>query len=362
MALRLEKYVVCGALFNTSHYSTHGYIVLRGDTPKEDTALYITLTGDCCDDLKGKHFRFIRANDDSEPAVFREEEHPGIQMRQIGPTGTMTARGWVRTMPCAVKEFTRRAALGEPPPTSWKRRLYLEWFSQNGRVVVEMAGPVVEQCVREPRNKEDEGDWETLPNEEPPPESGVVEIPAGLGITQISLDGDEVHTEVYTPCEEPEFPEEDTACPTDLQRQLDAEAAAIDRAISGEETGGDDAIRELELIDDCLEHGETTPLESLLGDTHKLLPAEALDDDSVEAALKTLLARLAMLGIVLDVCAHFTPRDCYRILRDEILPESGTYPELGGTSWVQHFSTYEHCAECDAEFEAEYLDRGPFAP
>lgn len=136
MAFRLGEFVVYGELRNTRHYETFGVIVLRGDAPGQETVLRIELTGNCGRDLQGKFFRFTPGENDKGDAVFRMKEHRGFQDRQIGPTGTMTAQGWVRTLPCSAAEFMRRAELGEPPPTEWKNRLYLEWYGQNGRVVV----------------------------------------------------------------------------------------------------------------------------------------------------------------------------------------------------------------------------------
>lgn len=354
MAFRLGDYVVYGELRNTHHYSTYGVIVLRGEEPGQETALRLDLTGDCDRDLQGKCFRFTPGEEGTGDAVFRAEDHPGLQVQQIGPTGAMTAQGWVRMLPCSAVEFMRRAELGEPPPTPWKRHLYLEWYSQNGRVVVEMAGALVEECVREPNDKDDEGEWEPLPNLAPPPEMKDAESAAGPEFTLIRQDGDDVHIETWMPCK-PTWVEGDDVSPTSMfQRKLDAEAAAIDRALRGECESSDDAdsdpddIRELELMDYCIDHSQRQPIFLLLDGTDQLQSAEELDDEEIEMELKTLLARLAILGIALDVCEHFTPRDCYRLLRDKILSEPHAYAELVGTGWVQHVMTCEYCADCEA--------------
>jgi hypothetical protein len=357
MAYRLGEYVVYGELFNTHHYSTHGAIVLRGEQPEENIQLHLELTGDCGRDLRGKHFRFESGEDDKGEAVFREEDKRGFQISQIGPTGTMTAQGWARVLPCSVEEFMRRSKLGEPPPTPWKRRLYLEWFSQNGRVVIEMADPVVEVCVREPKDEDDEGEWEPLPNLALPPRAMEPGAVTGPEITAFHLD-----TETWTPSEHGAAEEDEAPSSAMLQRQLDAEAAAIDRAMRGEPESSDDeeseseATREMELIDYCMDHCEEQPISSLLDGTDKLPPTDELDDNEVEAELKTLLARMAMLGIALDVCEHFTPRDCYRLLKDRVLPEPHAYAELIGTGWVTHIPTYEYCETCEAMAELEFKD------
>jgi len=357
MAFRLGQYVVYGELRNTHNYSTFGVIVLRGEEPGQETALRLELTGNCAYDLQGKCFRFTPSEDSKEDAVFRAEDHPGFQVQQIGPTGTMTAQGWVRTLPCSVEEFMRRAELGEPPPTPWRRHLYLEWYSQNGRVVVEMAGALVEECVREPHNEDDEGEWKPLPNLALPPEMRDAERAAGPEFTLIRQDGDNVHIETWTPSR-PTWGEGDDVSPSAaLQRQLDAEAAAIDRAMNGEsEESDDDVIREMELMDYCIDHSERQPIFLLLDNACQLRPPEEFDEEEVEAELKALLARLAVLGIALDVCEHFTPRDCYRLLRDKILSEPHAFAELVGTGWMHHVATYEYCPECQASDGLEHFD------
>ena len=360
MAFRLGDYVVYGELRNR-HYTTFGIIVLRGEKPGEETVVRLDLTGDCDRDLRGKTFRFRPAGDSSDGPVFREEEFPRFQIGQIGPTGAMTAQGWVKVMPCSVEEFLRRAELGEAPPTEWKRHLYLEWYSQNGRVVVEMADPEVEECVREPRHgrdtdDEDEGDWVPLPNLALPPDLGESGPAAGPDITMIFCDEDGTRVEQWKPSESDGAEEDDPSHSTPLQRQLDAESAAIDRAVCQSpdySESGSDISRDLELMDDCIEHSQRQPLFLLLDDTSQLPPPEELDDQQVETALKGLLMRMAMIGVALDVCEHFTPRDCYRLLRDRILLEPNAYPELIGTGWGQHVATYEYCKECLAEEDSD---------
>jgi hypothetical protein len=60
------------------------------------------------------------------------------------------------------------------------------------------------------------------------------------------------------------------------------------------------------------------------------------------------------------VCEHFTPRACYELVLDTILPDLTTYEELIGTNTVQGVNTSEYCEACEAEFEREYEERqGP---
>jgi hypothetical protein len=57
---------------------------------------------------------------------------------------------------------------------------------------------------------------------------------------------------------------------------------------------------------------------------------------------------LARCGVSLAVCHHFTPREAYRLLIEEICVEERAYRELQGTQWVQTFMTSEYCPQCEA--------------
>ncbi|MBI5092551.1 MAG: hypothetical protein HZB26_08930 [Candidatus Hydrogenedentes bacterium] len=358
MAIRLGDFVVYGELRNTSHYSTHGFIALRGEAQGEDSVLHIELTGNCGADLQGKAFRFLPSEDAIEKPIFRFEDFPGFQDRQVGPTGTMTAQGWVRMLPCPAAEFVRRTELGEMPPTTWKRHLYLEWYSQNGRVLIEMADATVEECVRQPVGDEDEGEWTPIPNLAPLPETGNPRGTTAPSVTILHADGDRADVERRIPTHDTDTSDGDAEYDPfagDLQRRLDAEAAAIDRAISGSNNDSDDnTLAECEIMDYCIEHCEGEPIASFLGDADHLPEPDTLSDEAVEAQLKVILGQLAIWGVALHLCKHFTPRDCYKLLIATILPESKAYRELAGTGWVQHFDTGEYCAKCEAEFDAEY--------
>jgi len=342
----------------TLNYATHGVIVLRAETPGEKTVVRLDLTGNCAADLQRKVVRFWPEESAPSDAVFSRDRYAGFQDRQIGPTGTMTAQGWVRTMPCSGEEFTRRAELGEPQPTEWKRRLYLEWYGQNGRVVIEMAGAIVEECTRDPEDVDDEGDWALVPNLAQPPGTSGSGPGRGLEIESVRLDKGDVRIEHLSSPPGPAgcADEPYESVPDALQQEFDDEAVAMDRAIgagSGNEDGN--VTAELELMDYCIEHGEGQPVAFLLGDIGGLPRPETLNDEDVESRLKVLLAQMARVGVALDVCEHFTPRDCYRLLLDKLLPPANVYEKLMGTSWVQRMTTYDYCPDCEAEIAETML-------
>lgn len=357
MALRLDDLVVGGEIFNTTKNTVHGYIGLRD----QEQPLVLNLTGNCDPDLAGRHIRF-----EARPNPMRDPDAgpPDIDLsklawQQVGPAGTMTAARKVKIADCPPKEFYIRTNLNEPPPVRWVRCLYLEWYSQNGRVVIELPNPIIEFLERVELDgvpmTDEEPDLEAPEDEEAPK--------SGLGITALRVtdDGDaEIQHQVLKPEDEEE--EEDVPpddpfglVPDDLQRMLDKQAAETDQAIGADDTS--ECIREMELLDDLIDHGEDEPICNIFEQPMRLARPEDLDDEQVKVAFHTVLGQLALAGIALDMCEHFTPRDAYQLLLDKILFEERVFPQLRGTQWVTHFMTSEFCKECEAKWEREFEEK-----
>ena len=373
MAVRLGDHVLWGEIYNTSHYSVQGWIQLRG----RKHPVLLQLTGDCDEDLKGRHIRFEArdAQDCEEPqhdGPFEEEgEFSFLASQQIGPTGTMTAARRVKVADCPPGELYLRCKMDEPPPMEWKRCLYLEWFSQNGRVVVEMPDPVIEFVEGQQKKESDEPSpvgeasaTDTAEDAEP----AVPEFDAeaegedeGEDAAAEALSDDEADAwdEMMGRLEEDAEDEDPYGLfPEGLNDQFESEASELDQVLRSDE--GSRALYEMELMDDLIETSDGVRLDEIFDGPVKLPRPEQLgDDQEAEAALKTLLAQLAQFGIALDVCEHFTPRDAYRLLLEEICPQQTAYPELRNTQWVQHFMTSEFCPQCAAEFDREFELRNP---
>lgn len=364
MAYRLGNCVVSGSLDNRRRNRTVGTLSLWAPDGPGSGAVRFELTGDCNPDFRGKKIRFWCGQDPwkctpVDPALFSK-----FQWLQIGATGTMTASGWVRSLPCDLEEYLRRKELGEPPPTPWVRRLYLEWYGQNGRVVVEMADPLVEQ---RPDTDEIDGRhlspdeiWVPLPNLAVMPDAALRNgPPAGLGITRISRDEGATHIEHWSKVagKSPERDEED--CYETMENDFEDNDAMNWREESEtgweEEYEEDPCVEEMERMDACLE--ETgTPLCELLKDMGQPPAVDTLDHKAVEAQLKSIVGQLALFNIAFDICEHFTPREAYRILTEKILPNECGHPTLAGTGWITHFATHEFCRECDAGLEDDDFD------
>lgn len=344
MALRLGDWVVGGEIINTRKNSVHGWLRLRD----HDAPLALHLTGNCDPDLAGRHIRFTAR---PRPSDGSEIDPSRLAPQQIGPTGTMTAARRVRDFDCSTAEYYRRAQLGEPPPTTWKPCLYLEWHSQNGAVVVELLDPEIEFLDDVP-TAADDIPFDGLPFDEDIPFG---EADGGLLGDDLGADGEFDALDEFLADEEDLDDEAEDPYglfPHELLDHLDREAARTDETLAGDDAN--DTIRELELMDALIERGEDVPVGSLFDPPMQLPSVEQLDqmdDAEAEAVFKTLLARLALYGVALDMCEHYTPRAAYRLLVEEIGPEEGVFPELQQTQWVQHFMTHEFCDQCAAELE-----------
>jgi hypothetical protein len=106
--------------------------------------------------------------------------------------------------------------------------------------------------------------------------------------------------------------------------------------------------------DEIFEGKKDVPLCTIFDPPLTIYPVDKLNDSEVESAFKVILRRLAMHSVALDMCEHFTCRDAYRLLVEEILPKYPIYPGLPLTGYVQHYSTWEFCRKCDEEFEAKW--------
>jgi hypothetical protein len=124
MAFRLSEYVTGGMVINKGDYSTYGCLALRGLS----STLRFELTGYPADDLRGKRIEFEVPENDRPVSPEDVSSLAKLKISQVGPTGWMTAARRIRTGTNAAGDGSAQEELC----------LMLEWFGQNGRVVVEL--------------------------------------------------------------------------------------------------------------------------------------------------------------------------------------------------------------------------------
>ena len=147
MAWRPERLLQTGELDNTQRGWTIGWLQLDGFSDR----LQLKLAGNCHPDLAGWKFRIHRI----EPELFGDEsrddedapfDYSSISLDQSGHVGDITADQIIKHHDIPNDELVRRLVAGEKPPFTWRKCLYLEWFSNaNGRVVIQSTRLEVER-------------------------------------------------------------------------------------------------------------------------------------------------------------------------------------------------------------------------
>ena len=343
MDLRLGDYVVAGELINRRPNCTHGWLALRG----EETPMIFQLTGNCCEGLRGQHIRFSLPDDRPAPSA-PPLDTKRLAWQQVGPTGEI-----------AVRRATGSNA-GRPS-------LYMEWFSQNGRVVLELADPEIEWVA------EDDDDRRAARRRA---EAGAADDDADIFMP----DRDETAEAEFNPFEVPPPDADEDAddpyglFPPGLDDELagdaeeagegDKDAPDVGASSAGKRSwvevipGIDPETKRMyEQWDEVTEGSQDVPFTEVFDPPVKVYTAEqleGLEEAAAEAALKVLLTRLALLGVAVAMCEHFSTKLTYRMIAEEILPRYGVHPRLPQIGWVQHYDTSEFCRKCQEEFDRQY--------
>mgnify|MGYP003348740184 CR=1 FL=1 len=373
MAYRLADYVLRGEIRNSNRNRVSGWLeVLRasedGDDAPEPRLVRLSLVGNLQGELAGREFRFeVRQQDLPSPKPVLDKH---FHDDQIGPMGDSVYR-MVRVPLIPFEEFYLARKRGESPPEEQRASIYLEWYSQNGRVVLELIDPILEFS--------EQYDQLADPEPEPLPDPDNYGPPS---VTAISLDDD--GTFRIDPVSSFESEEDDDPFglfPKELSQQIslssvDATSTDDTSLIKDELAMTDNEPRKLRSWDEIIPgiDPETKAMyeqwdEVTYGTKNEPLtwlfesplclpkPDNVLDEQQAWSALQSLLAAMALRGVAFDMCTHFTAIQAYRLLIEDLLPEAGVHPNLVATGWIQHYSSWESCEECEAEFNEEYNRR-----
>ncbi len=383
MAYRIHDYVLRGEFRNAQRNSVSGWLeVLRtekheGVESVEPSLVMLSFTGNLGGALEGLNFRFeVRERDLPQPRPVLEKV---FRSDQVGAMGDSVFRT-VRVPLVSMDEFLAATKRGESPPEEQRTSIYLEWYSQNGRVVLELLDPILEF----------EGHYKDLADPEPEPLPSEDEV-GPPNITTIIRNDDGTIDVIPNPGEAMETEDDEDPFglfPKNLEDQIrdsaadenslneDFSAAALDS--TGELPWTDEAPATPRSWDEVIPgidpetkamyeqwdevvHGTKDEPLTWLFDEPLCLPKpnDVRDEQHGWEVLNALLTAMALRGVAFDMCPHFTAMKAYRLLIEELLPGAGVHPDLVSTGFVQHYSSWESCPECEAEFEEEYRKRHP---
>ncbi len=348
MAYRPGPYIVQDRIDNTSPKSISGHLLLRG----EDQPVHLELTGDCMPDLRGCTVRFEPGEIAKEQLERREgteeEELPtfteeGFAFRQVGTTGAITADCWIKVPEVPVEE----AMKGDGPPGDfpfeWHRRFYMEWYSQNGRVVLELPDPRLAFL-------EGEDNWD--PDENPPPDQDAESQLNPTGPTIFTVKPDSIE-EVDTERNSSGDPEENAPLhDEDLDKYIRRLVGNPDRTAFLNEP--EDSMEETRMMDYLIEEGEGKPFCTLLEEPDRLPEPDRLSEDAARRLVKAMLVEMAFHNVCVHICKHYSYHDTYRLMVEELLTEQFYYSQLQGTGWTTNYMTAEFCEKCQQEVQEEF--------
>ena len=386
MAWRLNDFVVRGEIRNGARNSVSGWLeVLRkekhgGTETIEPSLVMLAFTGNLSGELEGRTFRFeVKERDLPQPRPVLEKP---FRSDQVGAMGDCVYR-MVRVPLIPLDEFLEARERGETPPEEQRRSVYLEWYSQDGRVVLELLDPKIEF----------EGDYRDLADPEPEP----VPSPEDVGppeITTVIRNDDrtfDVTRESGDLSETTDDADPFALFPPNLEDQIRLSASDPDlgsgssdyselveypwpdESSENEQTSAttrswDEVIPGIdpetkamyEQWDEVVHGTKDEPLTWLFEEPLCLpKPDDVRDEQHAWEVLLSLLTAMALRGVAFDMCPHFTALQAYRLLIEDLLPEAGVHPQLVSTGFVQHYSSWESCPVCEAEFEEDYRKRNP---
>lgn len=373
MAHHIGDYILRGELRNTRANGVYGWLQFA-----PDAGVHMELTGNFRGQLARKHIKFSTPRSQRTVAEQLEPLPDEIQRlvdRQIGVVGDVRIRR-VRVPSIPLPEFSQLDHDAQQRCSVEKDCLYLEWYSQNGRVVAEIVDPAIEYVDAQQTERDEPPEFEPMGDG----------LDSSIAETYLDLEGraiDDADLEDELAGHDGAEMEDDSDADDpyglfapDLDQSLADALKSPDAPLGGEadelydEDGGpptprswdevipglDPAIKAMyEQWDEIFEGKKDEPVSYLFDTPLRLPPPDRVSTDrEAQPLVVAILAKLALLSVAVDVCEHFSPLQTYRLLMTEILPTAKVHPNLAASRMIQHYSTSDHCEVCDAEFEAEY--------
>lgn len=320
MAVRIADEVVGGELDCTVRGRVRGWLELSCRPYR----VALDLVGHCRADLAGFRLRVERTGPPREHAA--RGDSAGIAELQVGQVGVFTHMEKRKELDVSVEDLLRRSRLDEPPPTPWRRAVYLEWLNeQNQRILIECTRlqlrPVGERVyfytaedVRANHHARPRG-----------VQQGSAEPTATEGA---ELEAQEVQNRV------------DEEVDSALRHQASSLEAALaeSRALCGETHSSTRPARDTEA-------GCRVLVSELFHPPIDLPPLASVDSGDIDSLMTQLTRILARRRIFLSICEHYSVARTYEWMRVHLLTSS--VPRDRDEDEPVEFGTADDCVECE---------------
>lgn len=344
-------------MFDFTHRrSTSGYVKLLDD----ECYYRLELTCSAASDLQGKRIR-VCPKQEYEPYEDEETAEVLLHPRQVGVTGEITAARWVKHYDCSTRELINRACTGEMPPYFWRRCFYAEWYSQNGRVVIEIPDPHIQEYVSGAGENEV---WQDIPDPEGRPADEDYSDPTDDGLNHNTLVRETVpYAQSY------DFARFDGSVSytekellADTAHDVEIFYASLEQEPEKDLDSYDDFIREMDYLEEIIDgkHDDDELLINILPECDY----ESMTEQQAEGALKAALAVMALHNMTLHLCEHYTSKQVLKILYEDYAQECRIHPGFIGGDTFTHYNIGEQCEACIDAVMADYgelnLERNSF--
>ena len=277
---------LAGEIDNTTNNRIDGWLRLRGTL----APVILEITGNCASTLQGQ--RILFEHPESSDSLVNGTDLTGLSFHQVGAAGNVS---WV-------------AEKGEQCG-----RLMLEWYGQNGHMVIEW--PAVSVQFKEPH------------------------VPLLSAATAPGLDFSAIPPASWAWSPSLELVHQETASGRELATMHAGDPWSSDIDIL------------YKFLDELSDGSHDVPIISLLESPPPHEPPARMKSAEIQEMLRDLIAQLAMLGISVTICPHFSAERSLRWLLDEVVFEEQVHPQMVQHGYVSFYMSSDRCTECSLEFE-----------
>ena len=247
----------------------------------------LEITGNCADALQGKRILFERP--ESADCFSEQEQLSGLAFHQVGAAGNIS---WASMA------------------GSDQGRLVVEWYGQNGHMRI---------------------DWPEIAVQFQ--ESHVASLPA-----------------IASPLDFSSVPPARWSWSPSVMTRVEETASGRESTIHAGDPWNTDIDNLYQFLDELSDGSSDLPIISLLESPPSHDLPGSMRPAEVQETLRDLIAQLALLGISVNICPHFSAERALGWLVEEVVFEEQVHPRMVCHGYVSFYMTSDRCGQCSLEF------------
>ena len=248
----------------------------------------LEITGNCADDLQGRRILFERPGSPDCPSG--QEQLAGLAFHQVGAAGNIS--------------WSSMAG-------SDRGRLVVEWYGQNGQMRIDWPEIIVQFQ-----------------------ESHVASLPVAA----------------TSPLDFSSIPPARLTWSPSVMTRLEETASGRESTIHAGDPWNTDIDNLYQFLDELGDGSCDLPIISLLESPPSHDLTGGMRPGEVQQTLRDLIAQLALLGVSVNICPHFSAERALHWLVEEVIFEEQVHPRMVCHGYVSFYMTSDCCPDCSLEF------------